>query len=240
MLKIFNNIYAFVLELFYPGKCIICLDFDQLLLCNRCRRLVKINQIDLCPLCGRVQKWGKYCQDCKSNKNVFLDGLLVCTDYNNSIVKEIIYKLKYHGFLPLALIISQIFKQKLKLSKVPKRSLMLIPVPLFWQKSLIRGFNQSESICRILSNNYGYKWQNILKRSKNTLSQSKLSRKDRVKNVKDAFIVKKTKLDDNTMVFLVDDISTTTNTLNQCAKVLKAQGIKEVYSIVFAKNLKFK
>lgn len=235
-----KQIIAFIVELFYPGKCISCQNFSQSLLCDSCFNSIKINQIDLCPLCGKVQKWGKYCQDCKSNKNVFLDGLLVCTDYNNLIVKEIIYKLKYQGFLPLVRPISSIFSRKILKSKVPKKSILLVPVPLYWRKTITRGFNQSELICRDLNSIYGYKWQNILKRTRNTISQSKLDKRQRTKNVKDAFRVYNKNFKSTEAIFLIDDISTTTNTLNQCAKELKKQGVKEVYSIVFAKNLKFK
>lgn len=71
---------------------------------------------------------------------------------------------------------------------------------------------------------------NILIRVKNTPPQKELNDVQRKKNVENAFkitgnIVKLNK------VILVDDIYTTGNTVDACAKVLLDAGIKEVYVI---------
>ena len=72
-----------------------------------------------------------------------------------------------------------------------------------------------------------------LVRERRTPSQTGFSRKDREKNVKGAFTVDKGACAGK-KVLLVDDVYTTGATLNECARVLKGSGVKEVYGFVLA------
>ena len=68
-----------------------------------------------------------------------------------------------------------------------------------------------------------------MKRLRNTLSQTKLDRADRQKNVKNAFALKDgTCLDGFDRVVLVDDVYTTGATLDACTKALMDSGISQV------------
>ena len=72
-------------------------------------------------------------------------------------------------------------------------------------------------------------------RIKNTQSQVGLSRSERLKNVLGDFAVVG-KLSCRRLL-LVDDVCTTMATLNECSRVLKKNGVKEVIGIVLARGL---
>ena len=73
----------------------------------------------------------------------------------------------------------------------------------------------------------------LLKKIKATKQQAGLTRDERLKNLHHAFVPVRDSLNMN-IVLLVDDVTTTRTTLNECARVLKNAGVKKVYGIVLA------
>ncbi len=110
---------------------------------------------------------------------------------------------------------------------------MIVPVPLFWWKNLRRGYNQAALLSEIISQECNIQVNNIIKRIENTKSQTKLDEQTRRKNVSDAFALTSNGIKDKTFL-LIDDVITTGATINECARVLKDAGAKEVYSCVAA------
>ena len=114
-----------------------------------------------------------------------------------------------------------------------KNADIIVPVPLFWWKNLRRGYNQAALLSEIISQECDIKINDIMRRIKNTKSQTKLDEQARRKNVLNAFALKSNRIKDK-IVLLVDDVMTTGATINECARVLKNAGAKEVYSCVAA------
>lgn len=114
-----------------------------------------------------------------------------------------------------------------------KNAEMIIPVPLFWWKYLKRGYNQAALLVDNISLEANITNSKVLKRIKHTKSQTKLSENARIKNILNAFQVKKNGIQGK-RVILVDDVMTTGVTINECAKVLKRAGANKVYSCVAA------
>lgn len=77
----------------------------------------------------------------------------------------------------------------------------------------------------------------LLKKIKSTNPQEGLSRKQRQINLRGAFGVDKkyAHLLEGKNVTLVDDVMTTGSTLNECAKILKKYGAKNVSAITAAR-----
>ncbi|MBI2063621.1 MAG: ComF family protein [Candidatus Yanofskybacteria bacterium] len=159
--------------------------------------------------------------------------------------------MKYRFVASLASDIAELMTQYLKngvaarLNLDPK-SLLVTPVPLHFKRLNWRGFNQAEIIARQLSNYFDWDFAaNTLKRAKNKKPQADMpDRYSRIKNVQNIFKFNPAHqhgksidgpLTDKTVV-LVDDISTTGSTLNDCARALKGAGAKEVIGFVFARN----
>jgi ComF family protein len=119
------------------------------------------------------------------------------------------------------------------------RGFTCVPVPIHNKKFLTRGFNQSEIFVNWIAKRFFWEISLGLEKTEETPPQSILSKKERRSNLASAF-----KWNSNfkipEKIILVDDILTTGETLKACAKVLKAQGVKEVYgwTVFRAKPLK--
>ncbi len=113
---------------------------------------------------------------------------------------------------------------------------LIVPVPLHPARKRERRYNQSEILAEEVSKITGIETLNILKRTKNTKTQTELSPTERRKNVKNAFCVRKTykKTISNKRVLLIDDVMTTGATLDECSKILLKEGAIETYGVVIA------
>ena len=111
----------------------------------------------------------------------------------------------------------------------------VVPVPLYIKREKKRGFNQAtllssqfESVLNIpvISNN--------LVRLKNTPTQTKLTKIERKNNLDKAFKVLDKKEFKGKNVLLIDDVFTTGATTDECSKVLKSVGVKNIYVLTLA------
>ena len=105
----------------------------------------------------------------------------------------------------------------------------VVPVPLHPLKQWLRSYNQSELLAKELCKRYSLRQQNdLLRRTRFTKSQTKLTAFERAKNVSHAFLASPAVRGMN--ILLVDDVTTTHSTLLACALALKAAGAERVYA----------
>lgn len=113
----------------------------------------------------------------------------------------------------------------------------IVPIPLSRKRKLSRGYNQSYLIAKELSKIVRIPiLKDYLIKTKELQPMMTLSREDRFKNIKGAFLVaKKINVD---RIILVDDIITTTATVREACNVLKKGGCNEIYifALCRAKN----
>lgn len=113
---------------------------------------------------------------------------------------------------------------------------LIMPVPLTPKKMRERGFNQSLILARYVAKEIGLPIDYLsLRKIKDTPPQSLLKKEEREKNVKNSFAVSNNSLKGK-KVILIDDVATTGTTLNECTKVLKKSGVKEVLCLVLART----
>jgi competence protein ComFC len=238
--------YKSLLNYIFPKHCLSCQKKGNYL-CNFCSSLIISNKTQHCYKCGFSSLHGKTCHvHLKKNSPSTLDGLLVSAHYNgNPILKKSIKTMKYkktHEDISdhLGAILTKTIKPFLN-SKPTK--FILIPVPLHEERLKERGFNQAKMLskkviqkinsdhCQLLTTNY-----KLLTRTKNTLQQaSTSSRQERFKNLKNAFQTSR-KLNPNAIYILIDDVSTTGTTLEECCKTLKKAGARTVWGLVLGSN----
>ena len=104
----------------------------------------------------------------------------------------------------------------------------VLPVPLGKERLLQRGFNQSESIVGLLAQRYG--WRTLPRHTvfrRHRPPQSTLKGNDRLKNIKNAFEIRKP-IPENCNILLIDDVFTTGATLGELAKMLKKSGANRI------------
>jgi ComF family protein len=94
-------------------------------------------------------------------------------------------------------------------------------VPLHSAKLKKRGYNQSDTFAKGLSEAMGISWHNkILQKSTANETQTHKRRLERWKNVKDVYVINEIQAIAGKRVLLVDDVVTTGSTLEACARTL--------------------
>ncbi|MBI2034202.1 MAG: ComF family protein [Candidatus Levybacteria bacterium] len=165
-----------------------------------------------------------------------IDGTFVGITYNR-VVKRLLSKFKYEPYVTdLKHILSDLFYEGLVQQEsffyIDKSNALLCPIPLFAKKERLRGYNQAMVLAKELSGRLNIPIVSILRRIKDTRSQTGLDRKKRKENMKGAFVLSKSNMPQT--VFLVDDVMTSGATLAEAARVLKKAGTKCVYGLVLA------
>ena len=142
-------------------------------------------------------------------------------------LREIIHHLKYKDRVSLAKPLGDILKQYRERERFTGN--LVVPVPLHRRRELERGFNQAELIASRLglpSNSQ------LLRRRKNTPSQTGLTRSERKRNLAGAFEVS-SRISGSIVV--VDDVYTTGSTMNEIARTLKRAGAERVEVLTVAR-----
>ena len=116
-----------------------------------------------------------------------------------------------------------------------ERDCVICPVPLHWSRTWDRGFNQADILAQQLSISWQREVVHLLTRTRATGHQAHRSKQERWSALTKAFSVKKECIIP-AEVILVDDIFTTGATLQECAKTLKAAGVKSVRGVVLARG----
>jgi ComF family protein len=239
-LRTFKN---FFLDLLFPRQCLSCKKADTWL-CEACFSYVKPNIHQVCYLCRRTSEKAKTCNIHTSDDPARqLDRLLVAAHYSgNPIIKKSIHTLKYANkpediANKLGRFLSETLALHLSIFHVPH--CVFIPIPLHPKRLKSRGYNQAELITKSMREAFNHPLiidHQLLTRSKHTSSQvSSSTRKARLENLKEAFQING-KTDPAKIYILVDDVVTTGSTLEECCKILKEDGAREVWGLVLARN----
>lgn len=244
------------LDALFPSKCLICGAFegsqpfdegvasDPLAhitapcFCESCRKDLSPITSPFCSTCGRpfVSREGgnHVCWEClveqrhfsKARAFGFYDGALM----------EAVHRLKYgrHTSLsrPLGAFLRETFFRFWDLNTVD----LLVPVPLHLKRLRQRGFNQAYLLIRRWAKHDGIPFDGLtLLRNRWTEPQTALSRKERKKNIKGAFLIKYRERIKGKKIVLVDDVYTTGSTVNECARVLMKAGAELVDVLTLAR-----
>jgi competence protein ComFC len=110
---------------------------------------------------------------------------------------------------------------------------VLCPVPLHWIRRNERGFNQALQLAERIAKAQNWQVEELLLRTRATGHQAHRNRPERLVALIGAFAVKP-KAQVPEWVILVDDLSTTGATLEECAKMLKNAGVLHVSGLVAA------
>lgn len=108
----------------------------------------------------------------------------------------------------------------------------LVPVPLHRTRLWRRHFNQAAEVARVVARQTGLPLRELLVRTRRTDTQTRLGRRERLENLKGAFglsgLGRKWLVEAREGVVLVDDVLTTGSTVEACARVLRAEGVRRV------------
>lgn len=214
-----------LIDFLLPSSCLIC---DQLvhfdphnMICTNCVKKITWVEQPRCDKCCIPFEFNLFknnvCQNCIYDQWNF-EKLFAVTSYDQFSAK-IAIKLKYKG-IGAKFIAHNIWR----VIDQPNNPVMhlITYVPLHPLRALSRGFNQAKMIAQALARIMNIPCKELLIRTKNTISQDKLGQQERMNNMKDAFVLKKTEQLLNLNVLIIDDVVTTNATIESCSKVLKA------------------
>ncbi|MCJ7776381.1 MAG: ComF family protein [Desulfobulbaceae bacterium] len=242
------NLIRELADIIYPPRCAICRQFlwkgplinedNSLSFCPTCIADFRHIRSPLCPICGAPFpseiKEDHPCEDCL-RKRPFYDSAGAPYRYEGPILKAI-HRLKYgaKSFLAGSLgpLLARFTEEWIK---EPGR-LLIMPVPLHAKRMRERGFNQSLLLARHVAKGLKSDLDFLsLKRVRYTLPQTRLAKKERQRNVRGAFQLRNRDAVKGKTILLVDDVVTTGNTLNECARVLKKGGSGKVLCVSLAR-----
>lgn len=221
------------MSLLFPTgyKCIVCgceIPKSKIELCEQCYSTLPFINSKVCQKCGRpITSDADYCLTCLNNSFSF-DRCIACFKFLPPI-DNLVYRLKYDGETFIAKTLSNLLAKCLIESGIQYD--VVIPVPLFHTREFERDFNQSSLLISQFPK-YGISINcSCVVRSKDTISQTHLTRVERQSNVNDAFkVINKSAIKDKVVV-VVDDVFTTGSTINAMASQLLKAGAKKVYGL---------
>jgi ComF family protein len=238
LLRTLHHAEILLSHIIFPAHCLCCEKSSPGYLCQACIKHIPLKIQQQCPFCQKViTTSGQLCPNCFGK--TALDGIYSATSFQDPLVKKLIHTFKYRYIQSLAPILAKIILRSLTSNELPLPD-MLMPVPLHARRYRMRGFNQAQLLAEHLSTHITPGMplpcmDTVLRRTRYTSSQAKIpNRKNRLKNLQDAFkALDKTQVK-NKNIWLIDDVSTTGGTLFACAETLKKAGAKSVYGIVVA------
>jgi ComF family protein len=191
----------------------------------------------LCSICGEklVSKFvetdeGPQCGMCRRAAPPFERA--VAFGAYDGVLRELVHLLKYQRVHPVAPLLGRLIARALAGVSLPE-NLVVVPVPLFKGRMRERGFNQAEQIARafVRQRNSGSIQLDAssLVRTRQTASQTGLTRHQRRANVRGAFSVVRPERIVAKNVLVMDDVMTTGTTVSECARVLLRAGARQVF-----------
>jgi len=232
MKNIFTKILNFIFSLLFPKRCVSCGKYGQFL-CFDCAGEIEWVKTSLCPYCGKISKTGAICDKCKVRERSSLNSVIIASHYDFGPIKNLIFALKYDRISEVSDNLAEIILQRANDFSWSKYIITYVPISKSRQRT--RGFNQSELMAKYISDKLDLPFVHLLARTGNHPPQVGLSAEMRKKNVDNAFAFVGATLE-RANVIIIDDVVTTNATLNECAKVLKANGAKKVIGMVVASN----
>jgi ComF family protein len=147
-------------------------------------------------------------------------------------VDDLIRELKYHGVNANARVLGVLLAQAVQERGGPPPTL-LVPVPLHAARLRERGFNQAAAIARYAGRMLGVpSAPGVVRRVRDTPSQTSLSVGERHRNVRGAFAVSSARALRRLLVArhvaIVDDVVTTGSTVDELKRTLLAAGVEQV------------
>jgi len=224
------------LGLFYPNVCQICLageaGRDEGYVCLECRAEgVHVIEPPFCSRCGlkfRGEITEEFtCSNC-AEMDLHFDSARAAVEFT-PLVQEIVHRYKYNRAVWFEPFLAELLNGAALPIVNSERFDLIVPIPLHPLKLRQREFNQAAQLARALSGATGISvGSRLVRRARDTETQTALSRAKRTENMKNAFDWRSSRKLDGERIVLIDDILTTGATASACAKVLRQNGASSV------------
>lgn len=222
--KNLRNIAGSVLNLIFPEK----------MYCHCCGDFIDKSRLHgLCDRCIEKIDWNLDNPLAREMEGFYFDNVFTCCTYG-FYPRKIIHRLKLYGKNYMAKDIGLLMAERILLEDITAFDL-IIPVPMSKKKLKMRGYNQSQLLAEVISEETGIKadYKSLVKK-RDTPSMRMASAEQRTFMLDNAFAVANPGAVEGKSILIVDDVVTTGSTANECAKLLKASGAAKVYVLCFS------
>lgn len=237
--------------------CSICGSPSKEYLCNKCTK--KLENIEMVSRKGfykelksieKVQENDKNIKRIELGKNnrnenhekenFYFDEHIYEFIYDGEI-RNLILQFKFNSKPYIYKAFTNFFKKNKNLYLHLKKYDIIMPIPISNKRLKTRGYNQSSLIAKSLAKNFNMDYEErILTKYKDNKKQSTLSKEERLLNAKNVYKLKSgTNLKEkikNKKILLFDDVFTTGSTCNECSRILKENGARQVGIFTIAKD----
>ncbi len=240
-MTIYTDLLRGISQLIYPNLCWACHTVSgpsSDLFCGECLPKLIRDPFPTCPRCsssvGPHTVLTDGCPQC-SGRSFAFDGAFRLAPYDG-LLREVILRMKSWTGEDLAEALASVWANAMTQRVASLAADFVVPIPLHWSRRWRRGFNQSETLARVLANTLHVPYlPRLLRRSRATSPQSaQTGPTGRFENVRNAFDIRGSVDLQGKSIFLVDDILTTGATASEAAKALRAQKTKSIHVVVVA------
>jgi competence protein ComFC len=229
-MKTIHKICEYIISFIFPKRCCLCGKTipANMQMCEQCSENLPIIGGNICKNCGREKN--KCC--CKNKKFEF--ERCVAPFYYEGAVKRGIWRYKYRKKLYAAAAFAYYTAKTVNNEYTDINFDIITAVPMSKKEYSNRGYNQSVLLARLLAKELNVKYCDVLIKTIDTKPQQSCNATQRRGNIFGVFKAADISNIKDKTILLVDDISTTGATLNECAKMLKLAGAKCIYCVVIA------
>ena len=238
-----KNLGRGLLNLALPPRCLHC-DADlppeaEICLCLKCTQAVAPELGPCCHRCGAILPEdflpAERCPACKDFSLKF-DAVYSLGRYQGAL-RELVLKTKRLSSEAVSLTVGRLLAQRLGEKLTAFRADAVLPIPMHWAKRLLRGVNSPELLAACLGRKLGVPVVRSLVRCRYTGPQKDLLPRERFRNVRGAFRLRRSdrRRWQDAQLLLVDDILTTGATCSEAARLLKQAGAAAVAVAVIAR-----
>jgi len=223
------GLFQHLINIVYPPRCILCgsSGFNDMDICARCYQNLPWIEA-ACSQCALPLPKGSgdllKCGQCQQKPPAF-DHSISLFSYKNDAIK-LIHQLKFNEKLANSRLLGGMLATAIhkNANEVPD---CIVPVPLHPKRMRQRGFNQSIELARFVNKACRIQMNvRSVVRARDTRSQTALDKKQRRTNIRGAFHI--AHAFDSQHVAILDDVVTTTSTVNELANLLKRAGVRRV------------
>lgn len=216
---------------FFPQRCAYCgkVISQGKMMCDECKKTLPRINGEVCRKCGVEKK------ECSCRKAEKYFESIAAPFYFKGKVRNGIHSFKFRNAPDNAEAYGYEMAETIK-SRFPEKVFDFITeVPMTKASMTERGYNQCALLANQIGKNLGIEYKkDVLVKLYETEKQHNLKHFLRKGNLTGVFDVSNPMLVENKTILLCDDISTTGETLNECAKMLWLYGAKEVYCVAVA------
>ncbi len=217
-------------DLFFPDRCAICHKVipKDTKVCKICRKTAPVIRGETCHLCAMPEK------ECTCKKHSRYYKALTAPFVYNGVLKTGIHYWKFENYTASTSFFAEMIAASVKEKFHDVNFDYITFIPQTANEMTDRGYNQTELLADALGKKLNIPVATLLIKLFETKRQHNTPVLFKSGNVTGVFECVQPEKIKNRNILLIDDIKTSGNTLNECAKMLRLHDAASVYCAVIA------